>query len=279
MTSRESPDVLVVGGFLTSPPLYRELRTSLLRRGAASVAIAPIWTPEWLLAAWVGLGPLMRRTGVAVARAYRSAGGRPLLVVGHSAGGILSRLAMSPEPYRRRRAGVAEAFGALVTLGTPHHQVEPPPGWRNRAGHDAVAYLDATIPGAWFAPRTGYLSVGSRYAQGGSVRDADPRRRALGRVYAELAGPTARTGWGDGLIPEASFHLDGARQLTLEGVIHEPSMGRRWYGSEAVIDRWWPGAVETWRIAIDARAGATDDLPTGPDAGPAPQGSERLLPS
>ncbi len=262
MTDGERPHVLIVGGFLTSPPLYWSMRDALLARDVASVSIAPVWTPDWFLAGWVGLGPLMRRTGKAVVRAHRLAGGRPLLVVGHSAGGVLARLAMSPEPYRGRRAGVAEAYGALVTLGTPHHPVEPR-GRQNRAGYDATSYLDRTIPGAWFAPRTGYLSVGSRYAEGGRREDRDGRRRRTGRLYAMIGGEEARIGWGDGLIPEAVVHLEGARQLTLEGVIHGQSMGARWYGSEPAIDGWWAAALEVWRGAVAAREMSAPNAASG----------------
>jgi hypothetical protein len=261
----ERPHVLIVGGFLTSPPLYRGMRRALERRETASVAVAPIWLPDWLLVPAVGLGPLMRRTAAAVAGRYRAVGRRPLLVIGHSAGGVLARLAMSPEPYERRRAGVGEAVAALVTLGTPHHLVEPS-GRRSRVAYAAATYLEATTPGAWFAPRTGYVTVGSRYAEGAATTDPDRRRRTIGRVYAELAGAAARTGWGDGLIPEAAFHLDGARRLTLEGVIHGQSLGARWYGSEEIVDEWWPVAVETWRSALHARAVASTPA-TQPDAG------------
>ena len=120
--SYPAPRVVIVGGFLTSPLLYRPFRRRLLERGAADVRICPLWTPEWLLAAaGVGFGPLMRRAGTTIARAYREGDGRPLLVVGHSAGGILARLAMSPQPFEGRLAAVGPAVGALVTLGTPHH--------------------------------------------------------------------------------------------------------------------------------------------------------------
>jgi hypothetical protein len=159
---------------------------------------------------------------------------------------------MSPEPFQGRRAGVAEAFGALVTIGTPHRTAVPA-GRRSRAAYEATSFLDRIIPGAWFAPRTGYLSVGSRYARGGPADDPDRRRRTTGALYAMVGGEPARTGWGDGLIPEDCLHLEGARRLTLEGVIHGQSMGDRWYGSESVVDDWWPAAVEVWRAALTAR--------------------------
>jgi hypothetical protein len=88
---------------------------------------------------------------------------------------------------------------------------------------------------------------------GGPAGDPDRLRRRYGTLYAMVGGEAARLGWGDGLIPENVFHLEGARQLTLEGVIHGQSMGSRWYGSEPVIDSWWLAALEVWREALAAR--------------------------
>ena len=59
--------------------------------------------------------------------------------------------------------------------------------------------------------------------------------------YKALSGDGAA---GDGVIPVAVAHLDGARQLTLENVLHSINEAGttlptdRWYGSEAVVDRW-----------------------------------------
>ncbi|KRT64371.1 MAG: PGAP1-like protein [Chloroflexi bacterium CSP1-4] len=252
MNPGERPSVLLVPGFLGSPPMYGRMADRLLARGAASVAVAPVWTPDWMLAAVVGFGPLMRRTGRAVAQAYRRGGARPLLVVGHSAGGLLARLAMSPEPYQGHWAGVAEAYGALVTLGTPH-RMDDAAGRPFGAGFDASRYLDAIIPGAWFAPRTAYLTVGSRFIAGGLPNDPDLRRRIAGRVYALLGGEAARADWGDGLILEASTHLDGARNVILEGIVHPPGLPVPWYGSDEGLDGWWDLAVEAWRDGLRAR--------------------------
>ena len=60
--------------------------------------------------------------------------------------------------------------------------------------------------------------------------------------YKALSGDG--TAAGDGVIPVAVAHLDGARQLTLENVLHSINEAGttlptdRWYGSEAVVDRW-----------------------------------------
>ena len=62
--------------------------------------------------------------------------------------------------------------------------------------------------------------------------------------------------WGDGIVPVPCAHLEGAHQLTLDGVYHspvgahdtpEPSTGksgtasggpRLWYGSTSVLEQW-----------------------------------------
>ena len=220
------------------------MRRRLLDRGAAAVSIAPIWTPHWLLAGFVGFGPLLRMTGIAIAGAYRKAGHEPSIVVGHSAGGLLARLAMSATPFRGRIAAVQPAVGALVTLGTPHG-LAAVARQRQHAGHVAVRFLDTTNPGAFFAPRTGYLTVAGGAVQGGS---------AAGRFYGAFHRASARSSAGDGLVPIDAAHLPGARQLTLPDVRHG-HWGSPWYGDEEVIDRWWPEALDAWRLALEARRG------------------------
>ena len=60
---------------------------------------------------------------------------------------------------------------------------------------------------------------------------------------------------GDGVIPVGCAHLEGAEQITLDGVLHSINEAGttlptdRWYGSEAVIDRWLGPALETMGFA------------------------------
>lgn len=48
--------------------------------------------------------------------------------------------------------------------------------------------------------------------------------------------------WGDGVVPEVSAHLEGALNISLEGVYHSPvgadDAARPWYGSPAVVKEW-----------------------------------------
>jgi hypothetical protein len=252
------PPVLIVGGYMTAPPNYWPMRRRLRRRETVLVDIAPIWPPDWALAALLGLGLVMARAKVAITRAYRAGGNRPIMVVAHSGGGIAVRLAMSSTPFHGRRGGLAEAVGCLVTLGTPHMLA----GLHNRyrhAGHDAAEFLERESPGAYFAPRTAYLTVGSQHRLG---LFGGYLARASDDVFSMVVGRDDDTR-GDGIVPVGAVHLAGAEQMTFDDVVHG-HIGSPWYGDDRVIDRWWPVAVRLWREAIEARAAGA--APVGPRA-------------
>ena len=287
------PTVLILGGYLTSPPLYLPLQRRLLERGAAHVVIAPVWLPDWLLATGRDLGPILTRSGRALLRAGdiaagspRSAGA-PLLVVGHSAGGMTARLLTSPESYAGRRFGAARRIGAIVTLGTPH-RVTPTGRAGGRLAEVAMAFADRVVPGPAFAPTTGYLAVASRSVLGQA--EGDRRARVAYGLYrsihadAMVAGAAADglaadglaadpasaiTGPGipgDGLVPVASALLPGVTAIVLDGIAHGQARHGPWYGSDEALDAWWPRAVEIWRDALLARVAATGIRPTAHSA-------------
>jgi hypothetical protein len=243
------PSVLIVGGFMTVPPNYWPLRQRLLRRGAGRVDIAPLWPPDWAIAGVLGFGPLLRRTGRAIERTYRLSGRKPIIVVAHSGGGIAARLAMSPQPFNGRLAAVAEAVGCVVTLGTPHGLAHLPNRYRH-AGHEAAEFLDRVTPGAYFAPRTAYLTVGSSYREASLP---GPIGRSAAEFFSMIVGSDTNAESGDGIVPSASVHLPGARQLTFADARHG-HIGRNWYGADTIVDRWWPAAEGLWREALAARA-------------------------
>jgi hypothetical protein len=250
----ERPHVLLVGGLLTPPLGYRRVRRRLLDRGAATVDIAPVSVIDWARAGLVGFGPLQRKVTRAILRAH-ARGGRPILVVGHSGGGLLVRLAMSDAPYRGQVGGAAPMVGCLVTLGSPHdlhHAPIPHP----HEGVRLAAFLAGRQPGAYHSPATGYVTVASDAVPAPPATRRARRRSPLGRIqdafFRRITGPALAPG-GDGIVSVALAHLEGARRLTLHDVYHGV-IGSPWYGDEAVIDAWWPVAVEAWREAIRRRA-------------------------
>jgi hypothetical protein len=177
--------------------------------------------------------------------------GAPVLVVGHSAGGMSARLLTSPEPFEGRRFRAADRMGAIVTLGTPHH-VEQAASIGRRMGDVAAAFAERVVPGAAFAPATGYLAVTSRFVVGRP--NGTPRERAADRFYRGILSDADSADMeGDGMVPCRSATLDGAENLTLDRIVHGQLGGAPWYGSSEAIDVWWPRAIAIWRAALHAR--------------------------
>jgi hypothetical protein len=251
------PTVLVLGGFMTSAPIYRMFEAALRARGAADVVVAPIWTPDWILASVRGMGPLTTRAGRALLRAAAASAaspasrGAPVLIVGHSAGGMLARLLTSPVPFEGRRLNGSSRIGAIVTLGTPH--VAAGGRWGGRIALAVARFAEVNVPGACFAPTTGYLSVGSRAIAAREAPD-DGTERWFRHLYdGVLPQPGVDPVTGDGLVPTASALLEGTTQLVLDAAVHAPATRSPWYGADSQLDIWWPIALETWRTALTAR--------------------------
>jgi len=218
---------------------------------------------DWLLAARRGLGPIATRSGRGLLAASASseivALGAPVLVIGHSAGGMSARLLTSPEPFAGRYLNASGRIGALVTLGTPH--VVSLADSRQRAAVEAASFANRVVPGPAFEPGTGYLAIASRRTTGRPHGTAGERRawgfyRALvpDPVAADAAGEIA----GDGLIPVECALLPGARSIVFDDADHGQAIGTEWYGSERFLDAWWPEAVATWQGALAARVAALD---------------------
>ena len=251
------PTVLVIGGFLSSPPVYGPFRERLLERGVRHVEVARIWTPDWLLSVRRGGGPIATRAARSLLKAVDVADDVPLLIVGHSASGVVARVLTATEPYEGRRFAGARRVGAIVSLGSPHINAMEADQTRWK-GSGSATFANRYVPGAFWAPRVGYLSVASRWLAAPSQGERDGREQAARRFYERtLPPPHAPIIEGDGLIPVEAALLPGARQLVLDDAAHAPGAGHPWYGSQDIIDEWWPTALETWQDALAARAELT----------------------
>jgi pimeloyl-ACP methyl ester carboxylesterase len=218
--------VVVLGGFLTSPGFYRGMCAAIHRMRSCPVEVADVWIWQWAAAVSArGWSRILDRLHESVVPVASSSPTGKVVLVGHSAGGVIGRLYLSDQPFRGRTYGGLERVSTLITLGSPHHNCE-----RARLRRD----VERRLPGAFFAPRVRYVVVAGR-AVSGEPGGRSSERRA-GWFYRHLIGYGEV--WGDGLVPVESALLKGAEEVVLDGVYHAPVFGKPWYGSPEVVERW-----------------------------------------
>ncbi|TVU33549.1 hypothetical protein EJB05_25373 [Eragrostis curvula] len=249
--------------------------------GLPAAVVARVSRPDWLRNAaglvdgnyWRGtlrprpvLDWYLKRVEEAVAEAKElGAPDGKISLIGHSAGGWLARVYM-------------EEFGAsdislLLTLGTPH--LPPPkgvPGVIDQT-RGLLDYVEKNCAPAVYKPELRYVCIAGRYIQGApllgnsavasdeilavdtpsgggeavivstndkSTSRATMRARFVGQGYKQVCGRADV--WGDGVVPEMSAHLEGALNISFDGVYHSPvgsdDEQRPWYGSPAILEQW-----------------------------------------
>lgn len=58
---------------------------------------------------------------------------------------------------------------------------------------------------------------------------------------------------GDACVPLVYAHLEGAEQVTLDGVFHSVDKPEEWYGSDGVVDSWLKPVLRELRPAPGAK--------------------------
>jgi alpha-beta hydrolase superfamily lysophospholipase len=223
--------IVIIGGFLSYAWAYRGMQRELSARTGQPVSIANIQGGEWLLAvSSLGWARLLAGLDRAVQQAARSAPGEKITLIGHSAGGVLARLYLSPDPFLGRSYRGLEKVSHLITLGSPHHSQG---SWRR--GGQLSRYIEKRYPGAYFQPEVRYTSFAGKFLRGDRAGSRS-QRWAYNR-YQEICGEGNT--WGDGLIPIQTALLKGSDQMILDGVSHHSVFGDSWYGSSAAISKWW----------------------------------------
>ncbi|KAI5647651.1 hypothetical protein M9H77_33656 [Catharanthus roseus] len=202
-----------------------------------------------------------RKMFEAISEANEMAQGGALSLIGHSAGGWLARVYM-------QEFGLSN-ISLLLTLGTPH--LPAPKGLPGVVDQTRglLDYVKKNCPKAVYTPELRYVCVAGRYIQGArlfrsndddaemavNIEQANPeiaivntskppsptiRARFVGQGYKQVCGQADV--WGDGVVPEISAHLEGALNISLEGVYHSPvgsdDVTRPWYGSPQVVEQW-----------------------------------------
>ncbi|XP_022155758.1 uncharacterized protein LOC111022802 [Momordica charantia] len=199
----------------------------------------------------------LKKTDEAVQEAKELAQGGSLSLIGHSAGGWLARVYME-------EFGISH-ISMLLTLGTPH---QPPP--KGLPGvidqtRGLLNYVDKYCSKAGYNPELKYVCIAGRFIQGArlfgnsdanitpaaasitnnqlnselaiandttnSTNSPTFRARFIGQGYKQVCGETEV--WGDGVVPEVSAHLEGATNISFDGVYHSP------VGSDDELRPWY----------------------------------------
>jgi hypothetical protein len=222
--------VVIIGGFLSFSVLYLGMRDRLAAHTGQPVSIVHLQGFEWLPAIVpVGWIHLLRQLDRTVCRAASDSATGKVTLVGHSAGGVLARLYLSPKPFLGRSYRGLDYVNHLITLGSPHYNQRK---WIY--GGMMSQWVEKRQPGAFFAPQVRYTSVAGKLTKGD--RHGSPRERHTYALYQDMIGDG--TVWGDGLIPVSAALLHGSRHIVLEGVGHFAGFGGPWYGTDGVIPRW-----------------------------------------
>jgi hypothetical protein len=227
--------IVILGGFLITQEAYQPMVDTLKRLSGQPVELVPVGRAEWLLTVWpFAWARILDRVAAAVARQARASASGRVTLVGHSSGGVMLRLFLDDQPFEGRRWNGRARADTLVTLGSPHTALKATP---------LRQLVARRLPGCPFAPAVRYLSVAG-------VVDLDPARGQASESARRLAAAAYRNSSGDphdrgdGLVPVPSALLEGSQTVVLEGVAHGGAFGPSWYGTPAVVERWWAALAE-----------------------------------
>jgi pimeloyl-ACP methyl ester carboxylesterase len=226
--------IVLVGGYGSHWRYYQTFGRSLARVSGRRVFIASIFPVSWMIAQYVDYNLLVTRTSEAVQYALTQTGAQKVILVGHSAGGVIARAYLADRLMKQARTIYSgyRYVTRLIALGSPLGAVEDP----RFPGQNHAAWLDTEFPGAYYAPDVQYLSVYGKLIEGS--RFGTPMQRRAYRNYEYLSGVGAQ--WGDGLVPNLLSNSKGMPSLELTDIGHSPLWGKRWYGGdETIIRLWW----------------------------------------
>ena len=163
-----------------------------------------------------------------------------VVLLAHSAGGWLARAALGcgGDTEDAKIPSFRDKIAGLVTLGSPH---APPPPQVMDMTRGALLWTDKTYPGAYWQDDLFYLTVMGDAIAGQPQERQSPfePQTVAGFAYESYTAVCGDgTTKGDGVVPVCAGHLEGAKQLTLEGVFHSINAPASWYGSDVKLDSW-----------------------------------------
>lgn len=223
---------VIVPGYFARATEYQPLANALNQEGIPT-QIVPLRKRDWVpTLGGRSVVPILNAIDRTVKQMQEKYNRDRVNLIGHSAGGWISRIYLGEKPYDIH-GDVAgdeaiwqgrDRVATLIALGTPHTSQER---WTRRN----LEFVSENYPGA-FCREVNYVCVAGKAIYGD--------RRWGSWVAHQSYKLTCGRGecWGDGITPIAAAHLDGATNLILEGVRHAPTSGGIWYGSPEVRGEW-----------------------------------------
>jgi pimeloyl-ACP methyl ester carboxylesterase len=221
---------VILPGYLESAPVYLPLAQALTSKGFPTTVV-PIKFRDWVpTIGGRSMVPILRLLHQAVTASLKTSGAHQINLIGHSAGGWISRIYLGAHPYdihgdATESDGLWNAkdrIATLTTLGTPQFSEER---WTKKN----LNFVNDNYPGAFY-PEVDYTCVAGKSLYG------KPRWGLAYQSYKITCG-NGET-WGDGITPINAAHLTGARNLIIEGVKHSPRSKDPWYGSPEPLTQW-----------------------------------------
>ncbi|MGD1896711.1 MAG: lipase family alpha/beta hydrolase [Phormidesmis sp.] len=221
---------VILPGYLAGAQPYQEMEDALIEAGFPAVTV-PLHRYDWLpTVGGRSVTNIIKALDATAQRAMIDHDCHEINLVGHSAGGWIARIYLGESPYDvhpsdRQRTLPRPARGhvnTLVTLGTPHTSQER---WTRKN----LDFVNQTYPGAFYKD-INYVCVVGKAVEG---RKTDWFTYNSYKMTAGLGNV-----WGDGVVPLSVAHLEGARNITLDDVLHSPRRNALWYGSETVVKEW-----------------------------------------
>jgi triacylglycerol esterase/lipase EstA (alpha/beta hydrolase family) len=224
---------VILPGYLESADVYLPLQQALTELGTPTTTV-PLRKRDWIpTLGGRSMVPILRQLDLTVKTALIDHNAHQINLIGHSAGGWISRIYLGEIPYTIH-GDVTDAdhnlwnakskIANLITLGTPHISGER---WTKKN----LDFVNDNYPGAIY-PEVQYICVAGKSIYG---------EQKLGKwlaysSYQQTCGEGNT--WGDGITAIAAAHLAGATNIMIEGVRHSPRTAGIWYGSAAARDRW-----------------------------------------
>jgi len=226
--------IVLIGGFGSHWQDYMSFARLLRNVSGKRVYVTSINRVTWLVASFTNYHILLERLSKAVQHALQSTAADRVVLIGHSAGGVVARSYLADRlPISSYKPLSGYRFVSRITmLGSPL-RID---GQARHTGMRHAAWIDHEYPGSYYSQQTQYLTVYGKLIRGD--RHGTAAERGAFHAYKRICGEG--NVWGDGVVPNHISRLDGAPSIELDGVGHSPGWGDRWYGGDAsTIRLWW----------------------------------------